>query len=337
LDLVNSGTSLRFLAGLLAAGTGEYILDGNARMRERPVGDLLDALRALGVNVRSERENGCPPIRLSAAGITGGRTTIRGDVSSQFLSALLMAAPLARGPLRIEVAGELVSKPYIDMTLQTMAAFGVVVRREGVAAFEASPSRYASCDYTVEPDASAASYWFAAAAIAGGRVTVPGLGSDSLQGDLGFVRILERMGCRVVQTRNSTTVEGGPLHGVDAEMGDLSDTVPTLAAVAVFADGPTTIRGVANIRVKECDRLAAVATELRKLGADVEEGSDRLRIQPRPLHGARLATYDDHRMAMSLALVGLRVPGVQIENPGCVAKTYPNYWRDFARLVGRPE
>jgi 3-phosphoshikimate 1-carboxyvinyltransferase len=244
-----------------------------------------------------------------------------------------MAAPLARGDISIQVEGPLVSWPYVDMTIAMMRQFGVKVEKGTGAQFVApAPQRYAAQRYPIEPDASAASYFFAAAAIAGGQVTVRGLGRDSLQGDLRFLEVLEQMGCRTTWTDKGATVAGGPLHGIDIDMNAISDTVMTVAAVACFAHGPTTIRNVAHIRHKETDRLAALATELRRAGAMVAEMPDGLRIHPAPLHGATFDTYNDHRMAMSLALLGLRVPGVRISNPECVAKTYPGFFTDLEKL-----
>jgi 3-phosphoshikimate 1-carboxyvinyltransferase len=330
----NSGTTVRFLTALTTLGQGVFRLDGTPRMRQRPIGDLLDALRQLGADARSEFDTGCPPVIVRAAGLRGGRATVAGSISSQFLSALLMASPAAKEPVELAVAGELVSKPYIDMTGRVMAAFGASVESDG-AHFRIPSGRYRGCTYAIEPDASAASYFWAAAAITRGKVTVEGLSRDSLQGDVAFCGCLEQMGCQVRYDANSLTVVGGPLHGIDADMNAISDTVQTLAAVALFADGPTTIRNVAHIRHKETDRIAALAAELRKLGAGVEERADGLRIVPAVLHGATLDTYDDHRMAMSLALVGLALPGVVIKAPGCTAKTYPRFFEDLAGLVGR--
>jgi len=328
----NSGTTIRFLTALVTLGQGTFRLDGTPRMRERPIGDLLDALNQLGAEARSEHQNGCPPVVVRAAGLPGGRASVAGDISSQFLSGLLMAAPCARGPVELAVRGELVSKPYVEMTLAVMGAFGVDVPHEGLRRFAIpAPSGYRGCFYPIEPDASAASYFFAAAAIAGGEVTVEGLSRQSLQGDVAFCECLEQMGCRVDYRPDAITVAGGPLRGIEADMNAISDTVQSLSAVALFADGPTTITGVAHVRHKETDRLGALATELRKLGAGVEELDDGLRITPAELGGARIDTYDDHRMAMSLALVGLRVPGVVIRDPGCTAKTYPGFFDDLAR------
>jgi 3-phosphoshikimate 1-carboxyvinyltransferase len=333
LDVANSGTSMRFLTALAALGRGRYCLDGAPRMRERPIEDLLGALRQLGVTAYSERGNGCPPVVIEADGLAGGRVWIKGDVSSQFLSGLLMAAPLARRQVTVSVDGALVSRPYVAMTLAMMRRFGARVHDEEGHHF-AVPGRqhYSLSVYEIEPDASAASYFWAAAAVAAGEVRVANLTRASIQGDIAFLDVLEAMGCTIIEDRAGLGVRGGPLKGVDVRMTDLSDCVMTLAAVACFADGPTTIRDIGHIRHKETDRIRALATELRRLGAGVHETADTLTVRPDPLHGAAVDTYQDHRIAMSLALIGLRVPGVVIRNPGCVAKTYPNFFADLARL-----
>jgi len=332
----NSGTTMRFLTAMLAAGKGRFTLDGVPRMRQRPIRDLLDTLKQLGCHATSAAENGCPPVVLEADGLPGGQATIRGDVSSQFLSGLLMAAPYARSPIHLSISGELVSQPYVRMTLAVMKAFGVEVSGGDLSNFEiAAPRIYKARSYAIEPDASAASYFWAAAAITGGKVTVEGLNQHSLQGDVAFCDCLRQMGCEVRSDGDATTVIGRPLHGIDVNMNAISDTVQTLAAVAPFAEGPTTIRGVGHIRHKETDRIGALATELRKLGQTVEETDDGLRIIPGPIRAAQIDTYDDHRMAMSLALVGLRAPGVIINDPGCTAKTYPNYFQDIETLRGK--
>lgn len=330
----NSGTTLRFLTAMVSVGRGTFRLDGVPRMRERPVADLLLALNRLGADARSELGTGCPPVVVRADGLDGGFAEVRGDVSSQFLSGLLMALPCAKGPTTVEVQGTLVSRPYIAMTLDVMAAFGRTISNRDYKRFNVEPAPYSARTYAIEPDASAASYFFAAAAIAGGSVTVEGLGTGSIQGDVGFVDLLEHMGCAVERSESSITVNGGdPLVGIDVDMNAISDTVMTLAAVALFAHGPTRIRNVAHIRHKETDRLAALAAELRKLGAEVDEHPDGLVIfPPKAIAPARIATYDDHRMAMSFATVGLKAEGVTIEDPGCVAKTYPGFWEDLARL-----
>jgi 3-phosphoshikimate 1-carboxyvinyltransferase len=261
---------------------------------------------------------------------------VRGDISSQYLSGLLMAAPGAAAPVTLHVDGTLVSQPYIRMTLSVMESFGVDVETDDcLGRFTiAAPQLYRAQKYEIEPDASAASYFWAAAAIAGGSVTVEGLSARSLQGDVAFVDCLESMGCEVRRESDAITVVGRPLHGVDVDMNAISDTVQTLAVVALFADGPTTICNVGHIRHKETDRIGAVAAELRKLGATVDERDDGLTIVPGKLRGATIATYDDHRMAMSFALAGLRQAGVWINDPGCTRKTYPRFFDDLARTVG---
>ncbi len=333
LSVGNSGTTMRFLTALVALGRGTFRLDGVPRMRERPIADLLDALKALGVEAHGV--DGFPPVTVEGGGWRGGDVPVRGGASSQFLSGLLMAAPFAPAATTLRVEGPLVSRPYIDMTLAMLRQFGLRVEEPSPNVFHVPAPQEGSLPgdaYAIEPDASAASYFLAAPAIAGGRVTVRGLGMGSLQGDVRFIDALEAMGCHVERHPGHLAVEGRPLRGIDIDMNAISDTVMTLAAVALFADGPTTIRNVAHVRHKETDRLAALAAELRRLGAGVDERPDGLTIHPRPLHGAVIETYDDHRMAMSLALVGLRVPGVVIKNPGCVAKTYPGFFTDLESL-----
>jgi 3-phosphoshikimate 1-carboxyvinyltransferase len=334
----NSGTTIRFLTALVSLGEGTYRLDGVPRMRERPIGDLIDALRQFGVDVRSELKNGCPPVVVNAHGLYGDYVRIKADVSSQFLSALLLVCPFARSETSIEVVGPMVSEPYVELTLKMLRLVGLVVESDPPGRYRIPGNqRYSGGTIDVEPDASSASYFWAAAAITGGRVTVSGLTRKSLQGDVRFVDVLAQMGCRVEECDAGITVHGQPLRGVDVDMNDISDTVMTLGAVACFAEGPTTVRNVAHIRHKETDRIAALATELRKLGAEVEERPDGLTITPRPLTGCAVDTYNDHRMAMSLALIGLKVPGVVVRNPGCVAKTYPGFWQDLDKVGGGQE
>ena len=335
LFVANSGTTIRFLTALVASGVGNYRLDGIERMRQRPIGDLLDALNQLGPTCVSESGNGCPPVRIDTPGLLGGHARVAGDISSQYLSGLLMAAPNAQQAVTIEVDGELVSKPYIDITLQVMAAFGVQVERDGYATFRSdAPQPYQAREYRIEPDASAASYFWGAAAVTGGRVTVEGLSRDALQGDVAFCDVLARMGCEVDFQSDSITVTGKPMRGIEVDMNAISDTVQTLAAVALFAEGATTVTGVAHNRHKETDRIGDLARELRRLGAEVEEREDGLRIIPATLRPAEIETYNDHRMAMSLALVGLKSPGVVIKNPACTQKTYPDFFSDLEHLVG---
>lgn len=338
LYVANSGTSMRFLTALVALGEGRYCLDGVPRMRERPIEDLLEALNLMGARAVGVHGNGCPPVVIEAAGLQGGTVRIRGDISSQFLSGVLLAAPWARTPVLVLIEGTLVSVPYVTMTLSMMKQWGLdvfcVSDNRGVPRqIDVGPARSAGIkSYAVEPDASAASYFLAAAAITGGEVGIAGLDLDgSLQGDVAFARCLVNMGCTLVDS-NPVTIRGGPLRGIEVDMNAISDCAMTLAAVACFAKGPTTLRNIAHIRHKETDRLHALATELGKLGAGVEEQPDSIRITPAELHGASIDTYSDHRMAMSLALVGLRVPGVVIRDPGCVGKTYPGFFADLEKL-----
>ncbi|HEX7039676.1 MAG TPA: 3-phosphoshikimate 1-carboxyvinyltransferase [Trueperaceae bacterium] len=336
LDVRLSGTALRFLTAVLAAGRGEYVLDGNARMRERPIGDLLDALRQLGA--AAESAGGRPPVTLRADGLSGGSVTVRGGVSSQFLSGLLMAAPLAEGPLTIAVEGELLSRPFVDMTLDVMAHFGVAVRRDGYRRFEVTPGTYRARDYRVEGDAMAAGYFWAAAAVTGGSVRVRNLGDGTLQGDARLAGVLAEMGCDVAWARDSVTVAGPRrLRGGEFDLNDMPDQAQTLAVVGLFADSPVHVANVGNLRVKETDRLHAMAVELTRLGARVEEGDDSLTVWPlasEPTTPVELETYGDHRMAMALAVAGARLPNVVIKDPACVNKTYPRFFDDFLGLLG---
>jgi 3-phosphoshikimate 1-carboxyvinyltransferase len=328
----NSGTTMRFLTAALPLGRGVYRIDGVPRMRQRPISPLLDALTALGARVRDEAGTGCPPVVVHADGLPGGRVRMAGDQSSQYFTALLLAGPYAARGLEVEVIGDLVSKPYMPMTAAVMAAFGVTAELDQSAwrTFRVAPGqRYRGRAYRVEPDASNASYFFAAAAVTGGRVRVEGLGRGSTQGDLRFVDVLAAMGATVREDDDAVEVEGpagGALRGVNLDLGGISDTAQTLAAIAPFAEGPTTIRGVAHSRLKETDRVAAVATELRRLGQGVDEFADGLTIHPAPVRPADIATYDDHRMAMSFAITALRAPGIRLRDPGCVAKTFPSFF-----------
>ncbi len=335
LFVANSGTTIRFLTAMVALGEGAYRLDGTERMRERPIGDLAKALKQLGADVTCESPGDCPPVVVKAHGLRG-RASIAGNISSQYLSGLLMAIPCAQGPVELTVEGKLVSTPYLNMTLTVMGAFAVDVEHLPTLQFRTEGRQaYRPMDYSIEPDASAASYFFAAAAITGGEVTVEGLSESSLQGDVAFCQCLDMMGCTVRYGADSITVKGKAQWGINnLDMNAISDTVQTLAAVALFAKGPTRVINVAHIRHKETDRISALVTELRKLGAEVDEFPDGLRITPGSLHAAEIETYDDHRMAMSLALVGLQTPGVVIRDPGCTAKTYPEFFQDLKRLAG---
>jgi 3-phosphoshikimate 1-carboxyvinyltransferase len=330
----NAGTAARFLPPLLGLGAGPYRLDGTPRMRERPIAPLARALRALGVGVDGD----AVPLVITGVGTSiGSAVRVAGDLSSQYLSGLMLSAPAFANGLRIGIDGDLVSRPYVEMTAAMMRAFAAAVDLDG-ADVVIAPGGYRARSYAVEPDASAASYWFAAAAITGGRVVVPGLGAGSLQGDLGFVRILERMGCTVDVRPTETEVVGPPpgsLKGVDVDMRTVSDTAQTLAVVAPFASSPTRVTGIGFIRGKETDRIAAVVTELNRAGIAAREEADGFVVEPGLPGPARIETYDDHRMAMSFALLGLRVPGIEILDPGCVSKTYPGFFDDLAGIARR--
>ncbi len=336
----DAGTAARFLLAACAAGEGEYRFDGSPQLRRRPLAQLLEALRALGARTDPQAA-GHLPLTLLAGGLRGGRVRLPGDTSSQFVSALLMAAPLAREPLEIVVDG-LVSRPYVDMTLRMMAAFGVEAERDGHRSFRIAPETYRAREYDIEPDASTASYFFAAAAVTGGRVCVAGLRRrDALQGDVRFLDVLEAMGCETGDGPEGAAVAGaarscasGPpvLRGLTVDMSDISDTFMTLAALAPFADSPVTVTGIANVRVKESDRIAAVEENLRRLGVRTESGPDHLRVFPGAPHGGHVDPHGDHRIAMAFAVLGLRTPGVVIDDPGCVRKTCPGFFDLWEQL-----
>jgi len=323
----NAGTAARFLSAFLTLGDGEYILDGDARMRERPIGDLVQSLTQLGATIHGQP---CTvPLKILAHGLPGGKTQIAGNISSQFLSALLMVAPYAQAPIEIELSTDLNSKPYVDMSLAIMSDFGVRIERDGYSRFIIHPTCYSPLStYPIESDASAASYFFAAPAILGGTVRVENISRHSKQGDIAFLDVLQRMGCIVTEEENAILVtRPSPLVGLDVDMCDIPDTAQTLAAIAPFASTPTRIRGIASARVKETDRVSAVCTELKRLGVQVEEHDDGMTIHPCDIfQPTTIYTYNDHRMAMSFALIGLHMDGVTIENPGCVSKTFPNYF-----------
>jgi 3-phosphoshikimate 1-carboxyvinyltransferase len=336
LFLGNAGTAFRPLTAALAFSGGEYRLSGVPRMHERPIGDLVDALRGIGARVDYSGKDGFPPLVIRPGKLSLEKIRVRGDVSSQFLTALLMALPLTGKPARIEVQGELISKPYVEITLNVMKRFGIEVRRTGWRYFDVPAGTYASPGKIfVEGDASSASYFLAAGAIGGGPVRVEGVGRGSIQGDVRFTEVLERMGASVSLGDDWIEVSGGAkLRPIDMDLNHIPDAAMTAAVLALFADGPSVIRNVASWRVKETDRLAAMATELRKLGAQVEEGRDFLKISPGKLKpGVVIDTYDDHRMAMSFALAVLGGVPVRINDPQCVAKTYPGYFSAFAAIA----
>jgi len=336
--LGNNGTATRFLTSVAAlAEKGTIRIDGDERMRQRPIGPLLAALRGWGVEIADERENGCPPLRIDAKGIAGGATVLPEGKSSQYLSSLLLVAPYAKRPAAIKVLGEVLSKPYVAMTLAVMAEFGI---KAGIgrdfSEFNIDQGCYRGREYEIEGDASSASYFWAAAAVTGGRVRVANVPVPSLQGDAMLVALLARMGCEVKQAERGFTLTAGQrLEGIDVDMGDMPDVAPTLAVVAAFAEGDTVIRNIAHLRLKECDRLTAVVTELRKLGVAADEFPDKMIVHGQGgvgLHGATIETYRDHRIAMSFAVAGLKIPGVEILDEGCVRKSFPDFWTRWELL-----
>ena len=332
-DVRLSGTTARFVAPLLALAEGTFELDGGEPFRARPMGPVLAALRTLGARVEDLGHPGHLPVRVTSDGIRGRMLRVAGDTSSQFLSGLLLAGPACPDGLEIELTTDLVSERYVELTIATMVEFGAQVERPTQRRFVVPPTGYVGTDTVIEPDASAASYFLAAAAITGGRVRVRGLTAASRQGDAGFARVLERMGAAVTIDERGTQVQGtGRLRGIEVDLGAMSDTAQTLAAVAVFAEGPTRVTGIGFIRAKETDRIHAVVTELQRCGIRAEAEPDGFVIHPGTPQPAVISTYDDHRMAMSFALLGLRVPGLRIADPGCVAKTFPTYFSVLERL-----
>jgi 3-phosphoshikimate 1-carboxyvinyltransferase len=327
-----AGTTSRFLTAFAAAGPGPYTIDGLEPLRRRPMTPLHDALRALGARVDAD-DRGHLPATVTGP-LHGGTIAVRGDVSSQYITALMLVGPTLPGGLRIELTTPLVSRSYLGITSAVMAAFGVEGVEVGESAVVVPPGRYVPARHRIEPDASSASYPLAAAAIAGGTVHVPGLTAASLQGDARFASVLGEMGCDVVVNERGTSVtRDGHLRGIDVDMVDMSDLVPTLAAVAPFAHTSTTIRGVGFIRAKESDRIGDLCGELRRAGVDADETDDGLVVRPGVPHGATFRTHHDHRLAMALSLIGLVVPGVQVEDPGVVSKSWPDYWQMLAELT----
>ncbi len=330
----NAGTAARPLVSYLALGNGEFIIDGDAPMRRsRPISDLLDALKQLDVDVRSKFDNNFLPLVIRANGLKGGKTRLDASKSSQFLTSLMLVAPYAEKGIAIEVVGEM-KTPYIDITISVMRAFGVEVTHRNYKSFHIQGGqRYQAREYAVEPDASGASYFFAAAALTGGRVRVTNLSTDSAQGDVQFVNVLEQMGCQVKRDGNDIEVIGPDrLKGIDLDMKAISDTSLTLAALAPFAESPVTIRNIEHTRHQETDRIHAMATELRKLGVPVVERQDGVKISPAQVTPTEIETYQDHRVAMGFSLIGLRVPGIRIKDPSCVSKTFPTFFDVLATL-----
>lgn len=335
IDVRQSGTTARFLTAIVAFGAGEVRVDGDPQLRARPMLDLVEALRALGAEVISEGPDATLPfvVRPSRTG-RGCKVELRGDTSSQFLSGLLMSGPLHPDGLDLEVTTELVSRPYVDLTIAVMRSFGVEVDTGTPGRYRVEAGQaYSPETFAVEPDASSASYFWAAAAVTGGRVGVEGLGPDSPQGDARFVDLLERMGASVARSADSTTVSGpDQLQGIEADLREISDTAPTLAAIAPFAVGPTRVTGVGFIRAKESDRIANVVEGLRRAGVDAIEEPDGFLIRPSRPRAARIDTHDDHRLAMAFSLLGIMIPGVELVGASCVAKTYPGFFDDLEKL-----
>ncbi len=333
IDFRNSGTSMRLFGGLVVLGQGAYTLTGTRRMCERPMQALLDSLTRMGVPARSRNDNGCPPVIIDGGHRQGGKTAIDCSISSQYLSALLLIAPCLERGLTIEVSHGPVSKPYVDMTIDIMNTFGVDLHRSGYSRFEVPGGQtYRAGIYPVEPDGSNAGYFWAAAAITGSCVKVLNVTASSRQGDIGLAEIFGQMGCKVDHTSDGIAITGGKLRAIAVDMGHMPDVVPTLAVVAAFAEGTTKIHNVGHLRAKECDRLAAVSNELANMGIETRVYDNDLEIVGGVPSGAEIETYDDHRIAMSFAVAGLKVPGVKIVDPDCVAKSFPTYWEVFDRL-----
>ena len=335
LRLGNNGTALRFLTTVAALGKGEVILDGGPRLRQRPLQTLLDVLRGLGVPCRSMGGNGCPPVVVEGGGLRGGRAIFTDARSSQYISSLLIGAPYAQKDVTVELRGETVSLPYIEMTMAVMRDFGVDVAKSDARAYLIrAGQRYAGREYAIEGDASSASYFFLAAALCRGKVRILNINPDTLQGDIGFLGILERMGCLILRGKNWVEITGGPLPAGDLrfDMGAMPDMVPTLSVLAAFRPGRTVIENVPHLRLKESDRIKALARELNRTGIETTEREDGLVINGGIPHGARIETYDDHRIAMSFAVAGLAVEGMEIENETCVGKSFPGFWKELEQL-----
>ena len=333
--LGNNGTAMRILTGLVSIGRGTFTLTGDQRLRERPIEPLLAALRSLGIDARSLDREGYPPVVIRTSGLQGGKVTLRDIESSQYISALLLCAPYGAGDTLIELEGRVPSLPYVDMTIEAMTQFGVDVQRDTARRYLVkSGQRYRGIRYRIEGDASSASYFFLAAAICQGKVSVENINPWSLQGDIGFLSLLETLGCSVIWEKNRVELAGRELHGGDRvfDLGDMPDMVPTLAVLAALRPGRTVIENVAHLRLKESDRLSALATELGKTGIPVEERKDGLIITGGQPHGAEIETYNDHRIAMSFAVLGLAVSGISIRNPACVSKSFPGFWGELEKL-----
>ena len=329
----NAGTAMRFLTTFSALVPGKTRLDGDERMRQRPLADLLHCLTQMGVKAVSANGNGCPPIDIAGGEVPSGEVQLAGDKSSQYLTSILLSAPYFKNDTNILIQGDLTSKSYADITLDIMKTFGVSVINESYQRFKVKAGdRYNAQTYQVESDWSSVSYFLAAAAVTGGEVTLTDINPHSVQGDAQFTSVLEKMGCRLEKRSHSLHFKGNPLRGITINMNNMPDAVQTLAVIALFAKGETVIQGISNLRIKETDRISALANELSRLGAKVETGEDFLIIRPGDYKGAEIETYNDHRMAMSFAVAGLKIPGVRIKNPTCVEKSFPDFFQRFANL-----
>ena len=329
----NAGTTMRFLTTFSALVPGKTRLDGDERMRQRPLADLLHCLTQMGVKAVSANGNGCPPIDIAGGEVPGGEVQLAGDKSSQYLTSILLSAPYFKNDTCIHIQGDLTSKSYADITLDIMKTFGVSVINESYQRFKVKAGdRYNAQTYQVESDWSSASYFLAAAAVTGGEVTLTDINPHSVQGDAQFTSVLEKMGCRIEKKSNTLQIKGNPLKGITINMNNMPDAVQTLAVTALFAEGETVIQGIGNLRIKETDRILALANELTRLGAEVETGEDYLVIRPGDYRGAEIETYDDLRMAMSFAVAGLKILGIRIKNPTCVEKSFPDFFQRFANL-----
>jgi len=331
--LGNSGTSMRLLTGVAALGKGTYTLTGTERMCERPLQDLLDALAQVNIHAVSVNNSGCPPVEIRGALVKGGKAELKSNISSQYLSSMLLMAPCTEEGLDITTTHGMVSKPYVDMTIDIMTRLGVEVNRKAYSRFQiAGGQPYTAGTYIVEPDCSQAGYFWGAAAVTGASIKVHGITKETRQGDVAFVDVLVRMGCRADHEADGITITGGRLSGIEVDMSNMPDMVPTLGVVAAFADGTTVIKNVAHLKEKESDRLGSVAAELTKIGIDAEAHDSGLVIKGGRPCGSQIKTYDDHRIAMSFAIAGLKVPGIFIQDPTCVQKSFPNFWEVFEGL-----
>ncbi len=327
----NAGTTMRFLASLACLAEGETILNGDEQMNKRPIKDLIETLKANGIKCTSQ--NGFPPVKIVGGNFNGGKINIEASTSSQFVSSILLTSPYAKRSVILHVNGDISSMPFVDMTLHVMRSFGANIETIDTNIFKIdNQQKYIGHEFEIEPDATSASYFLAAAAITNGYIKICNLSTESLQGDIQFISILSEMGCSVIRHQDCIEIRGGKLHGIEVDMKSMLDCVPTLAVVSAFAKGTTVIKNIRQLRYKETDRISAIASELTKIGVKIEFDENELIIHPRPLHGVTVETYNDHRIAMSFAIAGLQVEGIKIKNPMCVSKSFPTFWEEFKKL-----